>query len=134
MIPKMVCALLSIVVTVVLLQMARAARKPDSKAGAALFASSCEVCHPGGGNTTNKAKLLNDPGFAKRYPADSQVMAVIRKGVPNTAMLPYTRQQMTDDQVSDVVAYIRTLAPAAKSASPARGSTLNKTPPKPARR
>ena len=91
---------------------ALAAHKADPVKGQALFASNCEFCHPAGGNSLNPQKSLKGADFVKHFPKDANIVATVRTGIPKTAMSPFTKERLSDEQLSDIIAYIRTLTPA----------------------
>jgi mono/diheme cytochrome c family protein len=92
----------------------------DPKRGEQLFAASCSMCHPQGGNVLKPGKELKGENFLKQFPKDADIVCVIRKGVPKSVMQPFPKQSVSDEQVADIVAYIRSLTPAA--AKPSAGS------------
>jgi mono/diheme cytochrome c family protein len=67
------------------------------------------MCHPGGGNALDPGKSLNTASFLKRYPTDEQVAQRIREGSPNGTMPAFRKDQMSDQDLVDVIAYIRSL-------------------------
>jgi mono/diheme cytochrome c family protein len=89
-----------------------APRKADAKAGKQLFeAMNCSMCHPSGGNALNPKKPLRGEEFKKTF-SDADIALVVRKGVPGTAMDAFRKDRLSDEQLSDIIAYIRTLTPA----------------------
>jgi cytochrome c6 len=97
----------------------------DAKRGAALFASNCQFCHFGGGNSLNPSKPLKGEAFARKFD-DARVFATIRNGIPGSAMSPFPPDRLSDEQVRDIIAYIRTLTPTASAASAGVGPGLVK--------
>ena len=86
----------------------------DAKRGAALFADTCESCHVGGENALNPSKPLKGAWFASNFPSDAKIFATIRNGIPKTVMSPFSKERLSDQQVNDIIAYIRTLTPPQK--------------------
>lgn len=85
----------------------------DAKRGAALFDKvQCSQCHLNGNNMIEPDKPLKGPGFAKKFPKDEQIAAVIRAGRPNTGMPSTGKSMLSDAQLCDLIAYIRSLTPA----------------------
>ena len=76
--------------------------------------TTCQSCHPGGENTLHPSKPLKGPSFAAKYKDDAAIAKVIRQGVPNTGMPPFSKLQMSDRDLKLVIAYIRSLTPQTK--------------------
>jgi mono/diheme cytochrome c family protein len=78
--------------------------------GAATYKSKCQMCHgatgmadtPAGKST--KARPFNDPDVVKM--SDADLIAVTTNGKNK---MPAYKGKLTDAQIKDVVAYIRTL-------------------------
>lgn len=84
--------------------------------GAALFASYCAACHgaQGRGDGPLAANLhdpyvnLRKPGFhSLQRPDDAALARIVRHGLPPTSMPGH--EWLTDQQVADLVAYVKTL-------------------------
>jgi mono/diheme cytochrome c family protein len=90
-----------------------AAAAGDVQAGKTVFEKSCRMCHgPEGQGNPAIAKMMNvtmRPFSAKEVQArsDQEIKKIILEG--NGKMKPV---KLTDTQVADVIAYIRTLAQA----------------------
>jgi mono/diheme cytochrome c family protein len=98
-----------------------AQHKPDPVNGEKLYAAfNCSMCHANGGNSVNAEKPLKGPKFLKRIANDGALAKMIRTGSPGTAMKGFNKDDMSDDQLADIIAYIRTLSPA--DAGPKKGS------------
>lgn len=69
----------------------------------------CFTCHANGGNIIDPSKPIKGAKFLEKYPEDSQLAEVIRKGVPGTAMPGYGKEKLNDEQMAALVAYIRSL-------------------------
>ncbi len=83
--------------------------------GARLFDQICAQCHGNGAVGDARAPALNTGTFAHGG-GDADIFKTIRQGVPRTEMDAY--RDYSDDQVWQLVAYIKSLAPTA----PARGN------------
>ena len=96
----------------------------DPVVGHQLFLSSCNMCHPGGENVLNPDKPLKGPIFIKRFPTDASIVALVRTGIPKTVMTPFTTQRLSDRQLADIIAYMRTLTPACPKDKPKAGAPV----------
>jgi cytochrome c oxidase cbb3-type subunit III len=96
------------------------------------FAENCAICHgPAGEGVT--APTMNSQEFLSSA-SDDVIFSLIRSGVPGTAMPSWAQAYggpFTDDEVRDVVAFIRSWEPTAPPASsrprpadPERGAAL----------
>nr|AIA18163.1 Dihydrofolate reductase [uncultured bacterium] len=104
------------------------AHAADLRNGAAVFErATCAMCHPNGDNTLCPDKPLKGPAFMRRFSSDAAIEKVIRKGVPNSAMAPFDRDRISDKEMKDVVAYIRTFS--ANQKQPATKQPLSKSIP-----
>ena len=83
----------------------------DVDDGRRLYVASCSVCHGPEGESVPGVEL--DHGKFRRGSSDDDLVDIIRKGIPGTAMPPHT---FTPFQARTVVAYLRYMA-----ASPSRG-------------
>ena len=71
----------------------------------------CFTCHANGENLINPAKPIKGEGFLKKYPEDAQIAQIVRRGLPGTAMPAYGTEKLSDDQLSALIAYVRSLTP-----------------------
>ncbi len=71
----------------------------------------CFTCHINGDNIIDRSKPLRGANFQKKYPEDAQIAALVRRGVPGTAMPGYAKERLSDEQLSAIIAYIRSLTP-----------------------
>lgn len=71
----------------------------------------CIDCHKGGGNQVKPTKPLKGESFAKKYKDDKKIEQVIRKGVPQASMPGFGTDVISDVQMKDLIAYIRSLTP-----------------------
>ena len=95
--------------------------KGDIKRGKKVFMDmQCAICHANGGNLQNPEKPLMGEPFLKRYPLnqDKAIAKVIREGIISAGMPASGKDKMSDQDLADVIAYVRSLTPT-KSAKPA---------------
>jgi len=71
----------------------------------------CFTCHTNGENIIDPSKPIKGADFLKKYPDDAQIAEIVRKGRPGTAMPGYDKQRLTDEQLSSLIAYVRSLTP-----------------------
>jgi cytochrome c oxidase cbb3-type subunit III len=83
----------------------------DVEDGRRLYVASCTVCHGPEGESVPGVEL--DHGKFRHGSSDDELVDIIRKGIPGTAMPPHT---FTAFQARSVVAYLRFMA-----TSPSRG-------------
>jgi mono/diheme cytochrome c family protein len=94
----------------------------DATAGGKIFAARCARCHgaDGKGNGPDLAKLhpssnpvnWTNPVVNKKW-SDSDIVAIITKGgkaVDASPVMPSFQGKLTDAQIQDLLAFIRTLA------------------------
>lgn len=94
--------------------------KGNAKEGEKQFEKhQCTQCHLLGNNLIEPDKPLKGAKFAKKYQSDAQIAAVIRKGVPNTGMPPNEIASLPENELSDIIAYIRSLTPPIPAGTPA---------------
>jgi len=84
----------------------------DVEEGGRAFRNTCANCHGPDGNEIAGIDLGR--GQFRRPMTDADLVAIIRKGIPNTPM-PATN--MTDEQASRIVAYLRSTAASKRTAS-----------------
>ena len=94
--------------------------KGDLKHGEQIYAKSCAVCHgangeggKGTGVTFSRprdlpviAPALNNPGFLASAP-DLMIKTVLMNGREGTPMLSFLKQGLSEKDINDVVAYVR---------------------------
>jgi len=71
----------------------------------------CSGCHPNGENSLHPYRPLKGPGFLERYKEDGQIEHVIRTGVLKAGMPSFSKLRLSDSEMKDLVAYIRSLTP-----------------------
>jgi mono/diheme cytochrome c family protein len=87
----------------------------DAAAGQARFQTACNPCHPSARAGIGPA--LSGASFTERYPDDAAVAAVVRSG--RRAMPAFRPDQLSDQDLTNIIAYVRSLAAApAAAASP----------------
>src|SRR5581483_3952095 len=88
----------------------------QNAAAAALFAKNCAACHgpDGKGNKAIGTPNFTDPAFLTTVSA-KQMQTAIQKG--KGGIMPAWSGKLTDEQISSLVTYVRSLAPNASSAS-----------------
>ena len=95
----------------------------DIEDGSRAFRNSCQGCHGPDGDEIAGVDLGR--GQFKRAVTDADLVGIIRKGVPGTAMPPVN---MSEEQASRIVAYLRSVAASKRSATaagdPIRGKGL----------
>lgn len=90
----------------------------SSEAGLQIFErSNCAMCHPGGNNTMDPGHPIKGQEFASRYADDALLESTIRKGFPNVGMPAFSKKQIDDQEMKDLIAYVRTLTPAIHSSN-----------------
>ncbi len=100
----------------------------DAKKGQEIFESlTCVDCHRGGGNSVHPSRPLKGESFAKRYPNDEKIEKLIRKGVPGASMPAFGKDVISEEQMKDLIAYLRSLTPTTSGASNPSSPSLNGT-------
>jgi mono/diheme cytochrome c family protein len=82
----------------------------DAETGDELFREECIDCH-GLSREESEASWLGDPGFQSSYD-DALIGHTIKFGRVDTLMIPYGEEadgDLSDEQISDLVAFIRTI-------------------------
>ncbi|HEY4180060.1 MAG TPA: c-type cytochrome [Kofleriaceae bacterium] len=77
----------------------------DAKAGEAIYTKNCVSCH-GDKSARKDALHLANPMFISQAP-DAFIRYAIANGRPGTKMIAWTTQ-LTDDEIDNVVAFVRT--------------------------
>jgi mono/diheme cytochrome c family protein len=77
----------------------------DTSAGQQVFTSLCNACHPNANAGIGPA--LHGSAFASRYPDDAALLGVVRQG--KGGMPPFATSQLSDQDLANVVAYLRGL-------------------------
>lgn len=71
----------------------------------------CAGCHPSGGNTLHPYRPLKGPEFLSRYKEDGQIEKLIRAGVARAGMPAFSKTQVNDKDMKDLIAFIRSMTP-----------------------
>src|SRR5580658_3992250 len=95
----------------------------DVEDGGRLYRANCSICHGAEGNGVSGIDLGHNK--FRRAKDDDDIAAIIRSGIPGTAMPP---NNFTDYAALTIVAYLRSLAAATATTvsggDPARGKTI----------
>jgi putative heme-binding domain-containing protein len=95
----------------------------DVEDGGRLYRANCSICHGAQGDGVAGIDLGH--GKFRRSKTDDDIAAIIRSGIPGTAMPPNT---FTDFQSLTIVAYLRSMAAATATntsgGDPARGKAI----------
>ncbi len=91
---------------------ATSASTGDAGAGRSVYVQLCDACHPGGGAGLGPA--LSGADFEASFGGDEALAAIIRDGTSGMPAFPSSR--VSDTQLLDLVAFIRTLGPLAGGA------------------
>ena len=93
---------------VILLGLMAVTRPAQAQDGAVLYKSKCQVCHGADGKGSRRTKLgvkdFNAPDVAKE--TDAEFATVNKKG---KGKMPKYDGKLTDDQIAQVVKFIRSL-------------------------
>src|SRR5216683_6839004 len=96
---------------------AAAQENGKASAGAALFKTKCVLCHgaDGAGNTPlgKQLQAANLRSKEVQKLSDEELHKVVHDGQAN---MPPFGEQLTDDEISQVIQYVRTFATSAKTA------------------
>lgn len=87
--------------------------------GSRLYGANCSNCHGPQGDLVAGVDLGH--GKFRRATTDDDLIRIITTGIPGTAMPP---ANMPREQAALIVAYLRSLAPAAGAGDPTRGKEL----------
>ena len=107
--------LIGLVLSLTVLNSAVLSASGDTKKGKQVYQQYCQVCHgPQGKGDGPVGMSLKPPpanlaGEMVKNKPDSELLNVIRKGKTGTAM-PAWEKDLSEQQISDVVAYVRTLS------------------------
>jgi mono/diheme cytochrome c family protein len=91
----------------------------DIAYGSSLYAAHCIACHGGGGDALPGVNLRS--GRFRNASSDRELTNILRVGIPGTAMtageytvlttsqMPSYAEAFTDDEIADMLAYLRSL-------------------------
>jgi len=112
--------LLSLILVPIVPSLALAQTKGDAKAGKAKYDANCVGCHGATGKGDGVAAAALNPkpqdhtdGKAMNALTDKYVFDIIKEGgkaVQKAAVMPAANKKLTDQDIWDLVAYIRSLA------------------------
>lgn len=71
----------------------------------------CVECHAKGGNEVNPRKPIKGAEFAEEFKDDKVLEAKIRTGVTGTPMRGFSEKKISQADMCDLIAYIRSLTP-----------------------
>jgi mono/diheme cytochrome c family protein len=77
----------------------------------------CAMCHPAGNNTMDPGHPIKGPDFARKYADDAVLESTIRKGFPDVGMPSFSKKQIDEQEMKNLIAYVRTLT-ASQQVSP----------------
>lgn len=92
-----------------------AGSRGDAKRGKKIFGDlQCSICHADGGNNLNPEAPLKGASFLKKYPLHDEkaLEKTIRQGIPAKGMPANGKDKLSDPDLKDLIAYIRSLTPA----------------------
>jgi mono/diheme cytochrome c family protein len=69
----------------------------------------CFTCHANGENVIDPSKPIKGATFLNKYPNDAGLVQVIRRGTAGTAMPGYSKDRLSDEQLTALIIYIRSL-------------------------
>ena len=112
--------LLSLILMPIVPGLVSAQTKGDAKAGKAKYDANCVGCHGATGKGDGAAAAALNPkpkdhtdGKAMNALTDKYLFDIIKEGgkaVQKSAIMPAANKKLTDQDISDLVAYIRSLA------------------------
>lgn len=71
----------------------------------------CVECHAKGGNDVNPGKPIKGEEFAEEFKDNKTLEAKIRTGVTGTPMRGFSEKKISQAEMGDLIAYIRSLTP-----------------------
>ncbi len=92
-----------------------AASLGGATAGQNVYADLCDACHPGGRRGLGPA--LSGPEFDTKYGSDAALIDFIRRGTTG-GMPGYPETRISDQQLGDLIVFIRTLGVAGVESTP----------------
>jgi mono/diheme cytochrome c family protein len=73
--------------------------------------SYCAGCHAGGNNALMPDKPIKGKAFSEKYKDDALLAKTIRKGFPDEGMPAFGKDQISENQIKDLILYIRSFTP-----------------------
>ncbi|MBU6450861.1 MAG: c-type cytochrome [Cyanobacteria bacterium REEB67] len=77
--------------------------------------ATCIGCHARGENALNGDKPLKGQAFLKKYAEDKTFINFVRRGSPERGMPPFSRQRLSDDDLKNILCFIRTFSTSSTS-------------------
>ena len=74
----------------------------------------CAGCHPNGSNTLHPYRPIKGPGFLARFKEDQKIERLIMVGVQRAGMPSFSKAQLGEKDMKDLISYIRSLTPISK--------------------
>jgi mono/diheme cytochrome c family protein len=91
------------------------ATSADATRGKQIFHDmQCFTCHESGRNLIVPSRPISGEIFQKRYPEDKQIADLIRSGVPGTAMPSFSADRLSNLDLTDLIAYVRSFSEKSK--------------------
>jgi mono/diheme cytochrome c family protein len=88
----------------------------DASKGSVVFVkNNCSVCHPGGENTMEPGHPIKGKAFSQKYQDDLILENTIRKGFPEYGMPKFSKAQISDLEMKNLIAYVRSLSAVSKN-------------------
>ncbi len=104
-----------VVVSAILLIPVNAATGGDATRGQAVFIkNSCVTCHANGENSIEPEHPIKGAAFQQKYKDDLVLEKTIRTGFAQYGMPSFTKTMINDNDMRDLIAYVRTLSSPAK--------------------
>jgi mono/diheme cytochrome c family protein len=100
----------------------------DLGLGQAIYQQYCAVCHGPSGEGKPPAPPMNYRGHAHHHP-DWELLMVIEQGRTGLGQMPAWKGQLSDREITAVIAYIKTLWDEDQRAFQERVNELRPTPP-----
>ncbi|MGD9681448.1 MAG: cytochrome c [Candidatus Obscuribacterales bacterium] len=86
----------------------------------------CVECHKGGGNSVKPSRPVKGKAFKERYPLDADLEKLIRSGVPNSSMPSFGKDVIDEQEMKDLLAYLRSLTPESNKKSTRKSTRKEK--------
>jgi len=98
-----------LVLTALMLIQSNAYAAGDAAKGKKVFEKmGCIGCHANGGNDVNPRKPLKGKEFDALFADDKAIKKIVREGVTGTPMRAFSKRAISDSDLCNLIAYIRT--------------------------
>ena len=88
----------------------------DPEKGRVVFTkNNCFACHPGGDNTLDPGHPIKGQAFLTKYKEDAVLEKAVRNGFLQSGMPGFSKTAISDRQMKDLIAFVRSLSNAPKS-------------------